>query len=135
MRWNKCLCLSGDWGEHTFLREALAVGAATVFGLIETRTTNLAVRVSSAPVLIDAFHGVPCVAGSIYMLLRFVDEVRVARGDTAFAEVAGSLVGRTFAAGQEARDIDRDAAAVKSASLDLDLAVMISAGSVERRSC
>lgn len=35
------LCLRADWREDAWLREALTVGAATVFGLIETRTANL----------------------------------------------------------------------------------------------
>ena len=36
MRRDECLCLSGDWCEHTFLREALTVGAAPVLRLVES---------------------------------------------------------------------------------------------------
>ena len=38
------LCLGRDRCEDTFLREALAVGAATVLRLVEARATNLATR-------------------------------------------------------------------------------------------
>ena len=41
---HKGLRLGRDGCEHAFLREALAVGAATVFGLIESRAADLATR-------------------------------------------------------------------------------------------
>lgn len=42
--WHEGLCLSRDRREHAFLREALAVGAATVFRLVESGAANLATR-------------------------------------------------------------------------------------------
>ena len=33
--WDEGLRLGGDWSEHTFLREALAVRTASIFGLVE----------------------------------------------------------------------------------------------------
>lgn len=41
---HKGLCLSRDGCEDAFLREALAVGAASVFRLIKARAANLATR-------------------------------------------------------------------------------------------
>lgn len=35
MNWHESLGLSRDWGEDAFLRKALAVGAAAVFGLVK----------------------------------------------------------------------------------------------------
>lgn len=41
---NKGLCLGGDGSEDTFLRESLAVCAASVLGLIKAGATNLKTR-------------------------------------------------------------------------------------------
>ena len=41
VRRNKSLCLSTDWREDTFLREALTVGAAAILRLVEAGTANL----------------------------------------------------------------------------------------------
>jgi len=39
--WDESLCLGGDWREDALLGEALAVCAATVFRLVESRATDL----------------------------------------------------------------------------------------------
>lgn len=41
VNWDESLCLSGNWGEDTLLRESLAIGATAVFGLVKARTSNL----------------------------------------------------------------------------------------------
>ena len=46
MRRYKCLCLRRDGRENAFLRKSLAVGAASIFRLIETRATNLGTKIS-----------------------------------------------------------------------------------------
>jgi hypothetical protein len=38
---HESLSLRAHWGEDTFLRESLTVGAATILRLIKARTTNL----------------------------------------------------------------------------------------------
>lgn len=54
VRRNKGLCLGGDGRENTFLRESLAVCAASVLGLIKTGAANLKTRQHKLSLACDA---------------------------------------------------------------------------------
>ena len=117
MRRNESLGLSRYWSEDAFLGEALAIGAATILGLVEAGATNLA-SVSTVHNLPSRSCRVPCGADSIYKLLLFADVVQAAVADSPFAD-AGHTVVRTFAAPVEERDIDLDVVVGESGSVEL----------------
>ena len=121
MRRNESLRLGRDGGEDTLLREALAISASTIFGLIEARATDLQKRSQSAPGV--TFSHLPsCMYApfsfcSIDMLWRSSDEEPAATVRMPSA-VAADMPERTSAAVQARHDTDPDVEVATSAWLD-----------------
>ena len=116
------------------MREALTVGAAPIFGLIEAGAANLP-RVSTALELQSADScRIPCGDGSIYMLLLFVDAAQAAEVRTPFVEAAHT--GRHTAVAVEAgRGIDRVVVASVEAARVPVASIVKAMGSVSCRLC
>lgn len=76
---HKCLRLSGNWREDAVLIESHAVGAATIFGRLEARATNLQSPVSHIDCSVQTVD-LPCVFDNNGMRLRFSGAVQEAGG-------------------------------------------------------
>lgn len=100
VRRHEGLGLSRHGCEDTLLREANAVGTASVFSLIEARAPDLE-NTSQPRRGMRPKPGVPCVSGNIDRRLRCADVERVAGGDTACRDAG--RVARTCVAAEGAR--------------------------------
>ena len=114
MRWNEGLCLGADRCKHALLGEPLAVGAASVFGLIKTRASDLQVHVNTARHICAYSRRIPCACDNIYMRLQSFGVVLADLVDSPSAVAVDTAVG-TFVVEQAARDIGLGAEAEVSA--------------------
>lgn len=108
MRRHKSLRLGRHGREDTLLREANAVGAASVFGLIEARAADLQ-HTSQRRQRMRSRAGVPCVSDNIDKLLLCADEELVAQVGTACPDA--DRAARTCVVAEGGRGIGRGAEA------------------------